>query len=133
MIGARHMEEGILGGYVDFIRRTHPEAPIPGVYLAERLFRDAENLRSQMGDAQFFAALNEGEAAESGWGELEAGWDAARFEAATAAPPGSEDRSQLTGALISRFFRSYDVQAAGSEKAFLPLDQGLSVISRHAA
>ena len=50
MIGAHDMESGILGGYVDFIRRTHPEAPIPGVYLAEGLFRDAENLRRQMGD-----------------------------------------------------------------------------------
>jgi hypothetical protein len=30
MIGAHDMESGILGGYVEFIRRTHPEAPIPG-------------------------------------------------------------------------------------------------------
>ncbi len=35
MIGAHDMESGILGGYVDFIRHTHPQAPIPGVYLAE--------------------------------------------------------------------------------------------------
>src|SRR5205823_9722610 len=26
MIGAHSMESGILGGYVDFIRRTHPQA-----------------------------------------------------------------------------------------------------------
>jgi len=45
MIGAPDMESGILGGYVDFVRRTHPDAPIPGVYLAEGLFRDAESLR----------------------------------------------------------------------------------------
>ena len=35
MIGAHAMESGILGGYVDFIRRTHPTAPVPGVFLAE--------------------------------------------------------------------------------------------------
>ncbi|HEY9751544.1 MAG TPA: hypothetical protein V6C46_01225 [Coleofasciculaceae cyanobacterium] len=36
MIDSHTMESGILGGYVDFIRRTHPDAPIPGVYLVER-------------------------------------------------------------------------------------------------
>src|SRR5713101_3823105 len=40
MIGARNMESAILGGYVDFIRKAHPNAPIPGVYLAEGLFED---------------------------------------------------------------------------------------------
>src|SRR6266850_4603569 len=49
MIGSHDMESGILGGYVDFIRRAHPDAPIPGVYLAEGLFRDAESLRETMG------------------------------------------------------------------------------------
>src|SRR5882724_1547804 len=60
MIGTHDMESGILGGYVEFVRRTHPNAPIPGVYLAEGLFRDAENLRKQMGDQQFFTILSEG-------------------------------------------------------------------------
>jgi len=59
MIGAYDMESGILGGYVDFIRRTHPQAPIPGVYLAEGLFQDARALRARMGDAQFFTTLSE--------------------------------------------------------------------------
>ena len=53
MIGAHDMESGILGGYVDFIRRVHPEASIPGVYLAEGLFQDAEKLRKQIGDESF--------------------------------------------------------------------------------
>ncbi|MBX6311842.1 MAG: phage resistance protein, partial [Isosphaeraceae bacterium] len=121
------------GGYVDFIRRTHPEAPIPGVYLAEGLFRDAENLRRQMGDSAFFSVLGEGQGSGGGWGELEAGWDAARFEAAMVAPPGSEERSQLISALISKFFGSYDTQAGARGEAFLSLDKGLSVLSKHAA
>src|SRR5688572_21134740 len=50
MIGAHSMESGVLGGYVDFIRRTHPKAPVPGVFLAERLFDDARHLRQTMGD-----------------------------------------------------------------------------------
>ncbi|MGI6418249.1 MAG: DUF6079 family protein [Thermoguttaceae bacterium] len=131
MLGAHDMESGILGGYADFIRRTHPGAPLPGVYLAEGLFRDAENLRRQIGDEQFFGKLNEG--AGGPWGELDAGWTGARFESAVLAEPGSEERSQLISALVGRYFGSYDTQAGGRGEAFLPLDKGLSVISRHAA
>ena len=132
MIGAHDVESGILGGYVDYIRRTHPDAPIPGVYLAEGLFRDAEALRGRMGDDAFFAALNEGAGGGGGWGELAAGWDADRFESAIVADPGDEERSQLISALVDKFFGSYDTQAGGHGEAFLSLDKGLSVISRHA-
>lgn len=131
MIGAHDMESGILGGYVEFIRRTHPDAPIPGVYLAEGLFRDAQALRGTLGDAKFFEKLNEG-AGGSGWGTLAAKWDAARFEAAADAPPGAEERSQLISTLVAKFFGSYDTQAGGKGEAFISLDKGLSVISQHA-
>ncbi len=133
MIGAHDMESGILGGYVDFIRRVHPGAPIPGVYLAEGLFRDAENLRKQMGDDRFFGTLAEGSSADSEFGDVDRAWDAERFEVAMVAPPGSEERSQLISVLIARFFGSYDTQAGAHGEAFLSLDTGLSVISKHAA
>ena len=133
MIGAHDMESGILGGYVEFVRRTHPQAPIPGVYLAEGLFRDAENLRNQMGEERFFAALSEGASNDGGWGDLDVGWNAERFENAMLTEPGSEERSQLIGALVRQFFGSYDTQAGGHGEAFLSLDRGLSVLSRHAA
>ncbi|TYQ28695.1 phage resistance protein [Pseudanabaena sp. UWO311] len=130
-IGSENMESCILGGYVDFIRRTHPEAPIPGVYLAEGMFQDAANLRSQMGDVAFFAALNGANATNTGWGEIAANdWNVESFEKATNAPPATEVRSQIIGALIKAFFNSYDQQAKG--EAFLSLDKGLSVISQHA-
>lgn len=133
MIGAHDMESGILGGYVDFIRRTHAQAPIPGVYLAEGLFRDAQALCETLGDEKFFAKLNEGADSDGGWGDLNSSWDAARFETAIIAPPGSEDRSQLISSLIRQFFGSYDTQAGGRGEAFVSLDKGLSVISRHTA
>ncbi|WP_017326151.1 hypothetical protein [Synechococcus sp. PCC 7336] len=131
-IGARDMESCILGGYVDFIRRNHPDAPIPGVYLAEGLFRDAQNLRVSIGDEAFFSQLNEGSSSDSGWGELTDGWNADRFESATIAGPGDEERSQLISALVKQFFSSYDVQAGAQGEAFVSLDRGLSVISKHA-
>jgi len=135
MIGAANMEAGILGGYADFMRRTHPAAPVPGVYLAEGLFADAQGLRRSMGDEAFFARLNEATGGDSEWGELDSGWDADRFEAALSAPPGpdSEDRSQLVGRLVKTFFSSYQDIARGQEEAYVALDDGLSVISKHAA
>lgn len=144
MIGAHDMESGILGGYADFIRRTHPDAPIPGVYLAEGLFQDAQALRDRMGDEDFFAALNE--SAGGGWGELESGWTAERFEAALNTPPKPRDESLLTaddkaklqerqllvGDLVKTFFQSYQTVASGEEERYISLDQGLSVLSQHA-
>ncbi len=42
---------------------------MPGVYLAESLFADAQSLREEMGDNAFFAKLNQGkgDGASDGW------------------------------------------------------------------
>jgi hypothetical protein len=132
MIGANDVESGILGGYVDYIRRHHPDAPIPGVYKAERLFQDAENLRQTMGDEAFFTKLNETSSDDEQWGDLAAAWDATRFEQAQNADPASEERSQLISALVGSIFASYGTQVSDRAEAFLSLDEGLSVISKHA-
>jgi hypothetical protein len=138
MIGQRTMETAILGGYVKQVLSLHPEAPVPAVYRAEGLFRDAVELRKTLGDPAFFERLNRdtsGDAPSSGdgWGELEASWDAPRFEAALAAVPGNDERSELIGVLVQQFFQSYKDVARGDEGAFVSLDEGLAVISRHAA
>src|SRR6266446_4868938 len=86
-----------------------------------------------MGDAQFFTTLSEGKGGAGGWGELEAGWDVTRFEAAMEEPPGSEERSQLISALLGTFFGSYNTQVDRQSEAYLSLDKGLSVLSKHAA
>lgn len=132
MIGSRNMEQGILGQYANYVRQLHPEAPIPGVYLAESLFEDAKSLQQEMGDEGFFQKLNQNKASNSGWGAIAAGWNAASFDAAVAAPPGDKDRSLLVGDLIGAFFRSYHNVAAGQDEAYLDLDKGLAVISQHA-
>lgn len=133
MIGSRSMEQGILGRYANYVRQLHPDAPIPGVYLAESLFEDAKSLRQDMGDAGFFQKLNQNKgAAGAGWGAIAAGWDATSFDAAVAAPPGNQERTCLVGDLIGAFFHSYHNVAAGQDEAYLDLDQGLAVISQHA-
>ena len=50
MVGARDMESAVLGQYADHVCSIHPDAPIPGFYQAEGLFRDASDLRKQIGD-----------------------------------------------------------------------------------
>ncbi len=131
MIGATEVESAILGGYARQIRALHPEAPVPGFYLGERLFDDARGLRATMGDAAFFAKLNEG-GGDEGWGDLAGAWDAASFEAAMLEPPEGEDRQRVVGDLIARFFTGYAEVAAAKGEAFVSLDAGLEIASRHA-
>ncbi len=132
MIGARDMESAILGQYADFVRKLHPEAPVPGFYLASGLFQDAMRLRERLGDGPFFKQLNEGAGGGEGWGELGGGWDATSFEAAMLEPPRGEERIRLVGDLIARFFTSYAAVAESRGEAFVPLDDGLSIMSKHA-
>jgi hypothetical protein len=134
MIGARDMESAILGQYAEFVRKKHPDAPVPGFYLAEGMFKDARDLRARMGDDAFFGKLNEGAHAaggEGGWGAFESGWDAVAFEAAMLEAPNGEERSRLVGDLITQFFSAYRT-LAGSGESFVSLDDGLSIMSRHA-
>jgi hypothetical protein len=133
MIGAASLESAILSGYVEAVRKLHPDAPIPGVYKAESLFDDARDLRKKMGDAAFFEGLNRhAGGASGGWGDLEASWDKDSFEAALRGAPGSEDRSRLIGSLVQEYFRSYQEVARGSQEAFVPIDDGLAIVSQHA-
>ncbi|HJW55338.1 MAG TPA: phage resistance protein [Burkholderiaceae bacterium] len=135
MIGARSMESAILGGYAEFVRARHPDAPVPGFYLSERLFEDAVRMRKRIGDEAFFRDLNAGSGigtSDSGWGELSGGWDAASFEAAMLEPPSGDDRVRLVGDLISCYFTSVADMAESRGEAFVPLDDGLSIMSRHA-
>lgn len=132
MIGARDVESAILGGYAEHVRRMHPDAPTPGFYLGERLFDDARKLRTTMGDAAFFARLNEGTAHGDGWGELGAAWDAPAFDAAVLQPPQGEERQRLVGDLIGAYFSAYADVASARGEAFVDLDNGLAIMSHHA-
>ncbi len=132
MIGATSMESAILGHYADYIRKVHPTAPTPGFYRAGALFEDAKRLRSQMGDERFFTQLGSTGDGGGGWGSIGAGWDAAGFDLAVGSAPGSEDRARLVGDLIDAFFESARGVAADGKESFVPLDEGLAVMSRHA-
>jgi hypothetical protein len=132
MIGAVSLESAVLGHYAEYIRARHPEAPTPGFYRAEKLFDDARRLRAAMGDAAFFNKLGSEQGDDDGWGQLGGGWDAVSFEAAMAAPPMSEARVRLVGDLVDAYFESARSMASTDGEGFVSLDEGLSIMSKHA-
>ena len=136
MINAHDMESGILGGYVDFIRRKHPDQPVPPVYMSAAIIAQAEAERANYGDEAFFKRLNPGQGgggSGSGWGELEAAWDAASFDTAAAAPPDSEPHLRLVSTLLKTIATSHAEVISHRGGNFVRFDKGLSIISQHAA
>ena len=134
MIGSRNMETAILGGYVDLVVKLHPTAPLPGVYLADEIFKNAQQHRQVLGDIKFFEQLNQGQknGGGAGWGKLAKGWDAERFDSALEASPSNEERSRLVGDLVQYVFPAFKGIAQGKDEAYVDLDVGLSIISTHA-
>ncbi len=130
-VGKASMEQEVLGGYVDHIRSLHPKDPLPAVYVADAILEESKNKRLDQGDEVFFRILSQGEVADE-WGDYGAAWDAARFEAAVAAPPGSPERDLLVGALLRTHERALPGQAQATADGYVPLDAGLDAISRHA-
>ena len=68
LVGKQSLEEAILGGYVSYVVRQHPDAPLPAVLLDAPLFGTAVTLRQRLGDAAFFGLL--GKPGDAGWGDL---------------------------------------------------------------
>ena len=138
MLGAQDMESKILGGYVAWVAKNHPDAPTPAVYADQGLFDDARDLRRRMGDDKFFEELNGGvKQAASGWGKLAEvrKWDATTFDtAASAQYIGEEDRDSQTprAKLFSDLVRTFYKSWTSQQGRFVDLDMGLGVMSRHA-
>lgn len=144
LVDAESIEAAILGGYVRTVRRLHPDAPVPPVYRADGLLADARDLRAKLGDEKFIADLPapEGSAASSAWGGTRwaaaARWTPDKLDEAFAVPAGTTDpdqvrlRNGLVSALLGSHFRRYTDVVHGDREAFVTLDDGLSVISRHA-
>ncbi|WP_327147161.1 BREX-2 system ATPase PglY [Nocardia sp. NBC_01329] len=157
MIGAKTMEQRVLGGYVDHVQRLHPEASVPLVYRTDALFTSLRHLRETMGESAFLAALNRNSAGgeEDEWGDSDspAFWTTDNLDLALSAAEyyddGREDRSapkpnlvepaapqdfrgklvnDATITLLPGFIRD----AAENEQGFVSLDAGLGVISQHA-
>lgn len=148
LVGATDIGSAILGGYVNAVRRLRPDEPTPPVYKADALLDDARRQRAFLGgDARFAEWLTGGTAGTAGTGshppaddgdmdvigdEVVSAWSTADLDRAFAAPAGDPVREALVSALLSGPMSAYAHRAAGDASAFIPLEDGLSVMTRHA-
>ncbi|GAB3204503.1 BREX-2 system ATPase PglY [Nocardia tengchongensis] len=148
MIDAKSMEQRVLGGYVEFVRKVHPDAPIPPVYRTDALFTDLRQLRATMGEESFLAALNRDYAGDEDdeWGDSGAFWTGERIDAALTADEAQdasglnlvnpttprELRAKLVHDASTTLLPGFTQRAAEDESGFISLDAGLSVIAAHA-
>ncbi|MGA4544421.1 phage resistance protein [Uniformispora flossi] len=137
LIGAKSLEQAVLGGYVSRVREIHPEAPIPAVHRTDALLDQARKLRSRMGDEAFLAALPAGieEGEDDEWGDAEPFWTSDKLDSALAATNGAVDeqlRRQLVGDLLKDLLAGFYTNAKEDAEGYISLDPGLAEISRHA-
>ncbi|MEW1721850.1 phage resistance protein [Streptomyces sp. NPDC093109] len=59
MLGAKSLEQRVLGGYVSHVKALHENATTPQVYRTDALFEDIRSHRQRMGDEAFIAGLAE--------------------------------------------------------------------------
>ncbi|MGW3378624.1 hypothetical protein ACWDCO_00395 [Streptomyces albogriseolus] len=140
LVGAANLDEALLGGYVRAVREQHPDAPTPTVFRSDAMLADAKRMREQLGDDAFVRLLpadgGDGGADEDD-DELQVigaggAWTAAELDEAFAAPAGDARRERLESALLTGPMRSYAESARGDAAKYVPLENGLAAISRHA-
>ncbi|MFJ3724965.1 phage resistance protein [Streptomyces sp. NPDC090045] len=153
MLGAKSLEQRVLGGYVTHLKKLHPEAPTPQVYRTDSLFADIRSHRVRMGDEAFIKGLAGADedsttTTDDGddWGDAFA-WTPELLNTALDAEEldGSEDNlnlvspstpSELRAKLVHdasvTWFPGFTQNAGEDEHGFISLDAGLAVIAEHA-
>uniref|UniRef100_A0AAU2JUN2 PglY protein n=1 Tax=Streptomyces sp. NBC_00049 TaxID=2903617 RepID=A0AAU2JUN2_9ACTN len=155
LVGSTDLDSALLGGYVHTVRELHPDESLPPVYRADALLADAQTQREFLGDdAKFLQWLGKGAAAlgatdaapaeadpddipafDAGDGAAPAGggWTGSDFDRALSATAVDDpDRMKLVSALLAGPMSSYAQGVRGEAGAFVPLENGLKIISEHA-
>lgn len=126
LIGAESFESALFSGYINTVKEKHPEAPAPVLHQSDLLFQDAQALRKKMGDSRFFqefAADFDPVLGSLGTGGL----TAAELDAAATGTASERDRQEVAAKLVETYFPGYT-----STSAWLPIDQGLRIMTAHA-
>lgn len=133
MLDAKSMEQKIFSTYISYVRKLHPDAPIPAVHRTDRLLEDVQRERAQYGDDQFIAGLPGGNGvAVNKWGKSAAGWTSAQLDQAIAAAPGDPLRERLVSDLLRGPKKAFFRDAVEDSQSYIGLTEGLKEISRHA-
>jgi hypothetical protein len=146
MLGAKALEQRILGGYVSHVKKLHPEASTPQVYRTDSLFADINAMRANIGDEAVIRGLGVTDDEEDEWGEGFA-WTPALLDTALTAEEvheagvplnlrspstPAELRAKLVSDASTKLLPGFAKNAAEDEHGFISLDAGLSVIAEHA-
>ncbi|MEU5103193.1 phage resistance protein [Streptomyces sp. NPDC021354] len=154
MLGAKSLEQRVLGGYVSHVKALHEGAPTPQVYRTDSLFEDIRSHRRRVGDETFIAGLADAptpgaadyDEDDDEWGEPFA-WTPEFLETALAAEEldggevnlnlvnpstPAELRAKLVHDASVTWFPGFARNAAEDEHGFISLDAGLAVIAEHA-
>ena len=124
---SQSLDAAILGGYVAHVTRLEPGKPLPAVYRDDELLEDASEQRERQGDDAFIAQFP---AQDADWGAPD--WDTASLDKAFSEPPHGAERRRLVGDLLAGPFKRYARAVRGDQESYISLDEGLSVISKHA-
>lgn len=101
MLGAKALEQRVLGGYVTHVKKLHPDAPTPQVYRTDSLFADIRANRATYGDEAVIRGLGGGDAGDGEtdeWGEGFA-WTPQLLDTALAAEENHEGAPRSTSAI----------------------------------
>ncbi|GAA4152364.1 phage resistance protein [Actinomadura keratinilytica] len=124
--GTAPLAAQLLGQYVKYVTKLRPDVSPPPVYRDALLLENARELRRVMGDEAFLAGLPN----DPKWGSTT--WTPQALDEAMAAPPGDTQRQNLVADLLASHLKAYRTAVGGDADAFVSLDEGLSLISRHA-
>ena len=127
---SQSLDAAILGGYVAHVMKEHPGTTLPAVFHDDQLLEDAKESRQQLGDEQFIALLPVASGEDDEWGETN--WDSQALDQAFTEPPDGPERRRLIGDLLAGPFKRYVNAVRADQESFISLDEGLSVISKHA-
>ncbi|KRD00692.1 hypothetical protein [Streptomyces sp. Root264] len=149
MLGAKALEQRVLGGYVTHVKKLRPDASTPQVYRTDSLFADIRAMRAKMGDEAVIRGLGGSDAddgEEDEWGEGFA-WTPQLLDTALAAEENHEAgtplnlrnpsapaelRAKLVNDASTNLLPGFAKNAVEDEHGFISLDAGLSVIAEHA-
>lgn len=132
-LDAKSMEQRILGGYVELIRKEHPDAPLPAVFLGDTIVAtELPGMRHRLGDEAFLKGLNDVSGNADDWGDFASSWTHERLNAAIEAPATDDERQELVRAYVAAFRPATVLESVSSGEGFVDLDRGLGAISRHA-
>ena len=127
LIGADSFESALFGGYLATMKKRHPEAPAPVLHRSDSLFENADQLRAQFGDEQFFARFKSSGSGSSGWGTFATTLTPELYDAARTKPAGNADRQRVVADLVRTYFQAFE-----NTGTWLDITDGLQAMTEHA-